>query len=59
MKSDLVPHRQRFGRAVEILRGSLDRELGLLSRWIANWWTPTVALIVGITVGLGGKRVER
>jgi hypothetical protein len=59
VKSDLVPHRQRFGRAVEILRGSLDRELGLLSRWIANWWPPAVALIVGITVGLGSKRVER
>lgn len=59
MKSDLTPKRQRFVRDVELLRGSLDQELGLLSRWMANWWTPAVALIVGITVGLGSEPIER
>ena len=59
MKSNLTPKRQRFGLDLELLRGSLDQELGLLFRWMANWWTPAVALIVGITVGLGSKPIER
>ena len=56
MKSDLTLSRRWFEGNVRLVHLALEREFGRLPRGLGGWRLPTLALLIGIVVGLGIRR---